>query len=936
MYPSLYFFIATIASLLPLATVGATPAGQNRIPLDAGMLKTSVNGADFSGLVDEQGDIGDPPSGQPTTAWKIAGAVEYPVSVVLDLGKEIPVSNLWLFDTNNKGKMSIETGAPDAWELLADYGCDAYQQWKTFPVGRETRYLRINLLDAGAIFTEIALDAYSPAGWQAIAEAKAEKERMDGERKLALEKAREEALKRPLVEMAPYGTLSLVDEVDLGAEDPGHLLQPDAGNPPKLVEILGRKCRVLSKTEKESTHFTVRMGKNKLLRPGAAYVLVVEYPEDAPRSMTVINTGNESSLGFHTGLALGDALHPKYVDNRSESLDLPLSGKWEEWSLLFRLHDRFPEKGLVRGSDRPRSLTPEDGFDVTIAQFSARDIPLSEGAAVGSIRLYEVVDEEKLALPLNLPPKSLPHRSIFWREEMSDGVFGGKEPKDRGIDRPIEWYRHKAELMRFLGINTFAKDLLEFGAVQHWDSTEHGGNKWAYFNGETKDIWGEIVGLMGGYGFEILPYYEYAGSKGSEGFGNQRRAKPLTRDDAFTHIEWIETSNADITDPDTIVDFRKMLDLTIVKFKDKAAFKGAWLRPRSQLPVGFGAATLGRFSKEANDGKQTTRAELIKDKALYARYITWWEGKRREFLGAVRDYLREKGVADAIVLFTGDASEPGPGFGSWEPPFITDSPETWEKVFARKDQQPEKGGKRPVLSPDDVVKQGLYQKGLTSPGLSWGGWEGQHANPADDPRAYRDTQGVLISHAFNRSYTVRSPETMDLFRSPAGLALMRHYTLNEDMMFDAAGQPKLGYFVANFERAGAFCMQSEVLAMANGDPTMLGYLSPANYGRGFPEYVRDFNANFLALPALPSKRLENACDNPDIVVRSISTPSNGTYLSITNTGKTPLKGMEIRIPSADKAEVTALVSGERLPVENGVLRLDLRPCKLLAIHIAGN
>ena len=69
---------------------------------------------------------------------------------------------------------------------------------------------------------------------------------------------------------------------------------------------------------------------------------------------------------FHTGTTLGDAFHAKYVNNLAESIDVPLSGKWETWSLLFRLHDRFPEKGLVRGP-KPRPLEPEDGFDVTVA-----------------------------------------------------------------------------------------------------------------------------------------------------------------------------------------------------------------------------------------------------------------------------------------------------------------------------------------------------------------------------------------------------------------------------------------------------------------------------------------------------------------------------------------------------------------------------------------
>ncbi len=134
---------------------------------------------------------------------------------------------------------------------------------------------------------------------------------------------------------------------------------------------------------------------------------------------------------------------------------------------------------------------------------------------------------------------SLPRRRLFWREEMADGVI------DRKIDppaivNPLDWYRHKAELMRFLGMNTYSKDLLEFGACQHWDPSALGGNDWVFFDSKTKDLWGEIVALMGSYDLDVLPYYEYSGSKGYQGLGNQRRSKPLTRDDAYTHISWIE------------------------------------------------------------------------------------------------------------------------------------------------------------------------------------------------------------------------------------------------------------------------------------------------------------------------------------------------------------------------------------------------------------
>ena len=56
---------------------------------------------------------------------------------------------------------------------------------------------------------------------------------------------------------------------------------------------------------------------------------------------------------------------------------------------------------------------------------------------------------------------------MFWREEMADGVIASGKEEERGVKEMLDWYRYKARLMRFLGINTFSKDLLEFGACLH-------------------------------------------------------------------------------------------------------------------------------------------------------------------------------------------------------------------------------------------------------------------------------------------------------------------------------------------------------------------------------------------------------------------------------------------------------------------------------------
>ena len=101
---------------------------------------------------------------------------------------------------------------------------------------------------------------------------------------------------------------------------------------------------------------------------------------------------------------------------------------------------------------------------------------------------------------------------------------------------------------------------------------------------------------------------------------------------------------------------------------------------------------------------------------------------------------------------------------------------------------------------------------------------------------------------------------------------MRFYSLNENMMNDKADKEKLGYFVADMEMAGPYSMLAEARAVANGDPSDIGYLSGNNFQRGFPEYARAFNTAFLSLPALPSVVVAGASSDKEVVVRQIVTP----------------------------------------------------------------
>lgn len=721
-----------------------------------------------------------------------------------------------------------------------------------------------------------------------------------------------------------FGKLELVEEIDVAQSpiDKSRFKEyPKGGS--LVASALGRKVRVLPNDRGGLKYFGYLVGKGKNLKANESYLLEIEYPEDQPRSIIVVNQGNGTNRGFYTGTALGDPLRARYVNTNPESLDIPLTGKFERCQMLMTLQDQFSEIGSKRGAELPEGIvdryhmTPKDGFWVYIAQFTPEQDPLSHGAAVSKIRLYKAPLFENYALKINYPPDGLPRRHLFFREEMSS--------RGAGFVDPIDWYVGKAKLMRFLGMNTIGMHLLEFGANQGWDSSKFGGDDWV-FQTKYPERWGRIVDLAKTYGLSLLPYYEYAGSKGKNGLGFQRRAIPLRGED-YTHIHWGESARADLTDPDTYEDFRKMLEITIVDLKDRAEFVGAWVRPRaSQLPISFADATLARFAQHAKKEQPVTREGLLQDKALYQEYLAWWFEARKEFLDKIRDYLRSSGLKDAMVLYTADPDEPGhiqpPGAGG----IVAENLDALENASLEEKR----------ISLGQAVDKRWSYEAQTLPRGTWGKWEWQHAIPPQDPKAYRDDVGVLPTYTFNRAYTVGDPAALEAFETSSGMAMIRHYSLNENMFREEKGRDgkpldPLGYFVADMERSGPYMMLGEAMAMANGNPTEIGYLAANNFNRTFPLYARNFNAAFLSLPALPSKRLDRAASDADVVVRSIDGGKNGVWLAIVNPTYQSKPQITIQLPS--RGRVINAATGEVLVASGDRVRLDFYPCQLVSLRL---
>jgi len=727
--------------------------------------------------------------------------------------------------------------------------------------------------------------------------------------------------------------LTLVDEVAMDEPAAKHLLQEYPAGASHTETILDRVTRVLP-NDGTPSYFAYRLGRNLGLVPGQAYLLRVEYPEDQSRSVIVRNYGAEITRGFHTGIALGDAMGG-FAQQNAESLQLPLSGRVERWESLFYLHSQFSDLKLPRDVGG-RTMQPADGFWVAIGRFDARMDAGSAGAAVASIKLYKVNNAANYEQPLNLPPSGLPRRHLFWRQEMLDSVVQSADPADNGLPR-LDWFEFKARILKFLGMNTFTTDMLEFGYDQGFDATPWGGNDW-YYGTQFPADWPEVLDRATAHGLDVLPYYEYAGSIGAASYGKERTAEPLYAGPQapYTWISWSEIANADVMDPAALVDVQHLLDVTIAMQTTHAQFAGAWLRTRpSHLPISFSDTARARFADEANGGAAVSKAQLQSDSALHGRYVDWWLLKRRDFLVSIRDYVRQAVGNDAFVLFTADPSEGGQNFDVDNNFIVTDDPDGWHQRLTAL------GGNYvwwrswdidQVVADDDHLMAITEQRANTGSQNEWG-----HSTPAADPQNYANTGGVFQSFDINRKYTVASANAFAQFDGPGGVAVVRHYTLNEDML-STTGNPEtdmanlpLGYFVADFERAGPYSMMAEALAVANGNPTLVGYLCSNLMTRGFPAYARRFDAAYLALPALPSTRLDGAASDANIAVQRIATPSDGIYYAVVNTSDASIANATITFVESGTIEDAA--TGQTLLGAGQQLALSMYPYELRSFRV---
>ena len=144
-----------------LAGRAAPVETSQKIPLSPAMVVNETGFGDAGRLVDEQALAGDPRGGhggKPASAWFPEWtAWHYPARAFLDLGRAYRVSDVYVYDGEGAGHVTVSAGRPFQWAALFTDDLSHYGVWNAHPVSVTTRYLEVTLADAGTKVPEIVV-----------------------------------------------------------------------------------------------------------------------------------------------------------------------------------------------------------------------------------------------------------------------------------------------------------------------------------------------------------------------------------------------------------------------------------------------------------------------------------------------------------------------------------------------------------------------------------------------------------------------------------------------------------------------------------------------------------------------------------------------------------------------------------------------------------
>ncbi len=145
-----------------LMWLGSTGAG-DRIRLSEDMLINLAGQRPAVELVDEQDLADDPRQGNATSpktvysnGW-INAKLYYPLAAVIDLGVTCDLTDIFWFDVEDQGVLTVEYRDADTWKSVFRGPLSEYNKWTTRRVGAATRYVRLIFDSPSSRIAEVLL-----------------------------------------------------------------------------------------------------------------------------------------------------------------------------------------------------------------------------------------------------------------------------------------------------------------------------------------------------------------------------------------------------------------------------------------------------------------------------------------------------------------------------------------------------------------------------------------------------------------------------------------------------------------------------------------------------------------------------------------------------------------------------------------------------------
>jgi hypothetical protein len=778
-----------------------------------------------------------------------------------------------------------------------------------------------------------------------------------------------------------FGTQKLVDVINcFDPRDPHPYIEGGRGMDAKSTGAVPQEewKRIFREPLKEFTRFETLLGRpfrvtqgwgwfgykfnREGLKPNTPYVVVLEYPEDKGRTYTVFNTGISDSLvggyGFHTGKTLGD--HWTRTLN-SEYTDYPLSGKVERWYSVFHLGAKTWDPAEPWNT-APTRAEGHDGFWVIVGGVGPSQDPLAAGAAVSTLKLYEISNLPALYPKINEPPQELGRRELTMTAE-SDGLT--KFLTDE--QARAQWAQVRMREARFMGLNGVSP------------------------NGKTdsqpllKVNQGEKLGVSVFHRWMIERDFLARLGVPPEALARNAQGQPVGSGESFNVKEL-----PDILHPTTLRDALRLITEELGPLTGDPGFTGLMLYKHygASIPVSFSDFALRLYEQEsgvkiAGADSAARREWLLANHKT--QYYQWWHTKKRAFLLAVRDHLKALRPDLKLYYFPWHSDDDYPfscgrlrysGYPQLDKiyvpgtnillvPSFTVPPDKWTEAekarpalarhYYREALAPELEGK---LTLEDLIYGrykdmpqfwGAPRSGelphlvyphemdliamLTEPG-------GMYANGVGhSPRLFREDQDFIYWAPVRHRFTADNPKLLDLFRTGEGSAVAVHMPYNEETSH--LNIPAV-HGAHGVEHGGAFSMMEEVLGVAHADSRYIMSSMWEPLKRGFPHHAQAFAQAFRALPAQPSQVLQGVLspDDKSLVVRSYET-DYGHYLAIVNPAfdlRQRRVTLTLKPAVSAVAEVLNLATGQTVPFKSAAggriaIALTIPPMSLTSLQV---